>query len=132
MATIVFIGTQILGSSRGTETAKALGYKTVLLTNKISHIKSRKEFTCVDDMYLCDIDNIAELKQRIKQINDVIGIVSFIDPYVYTASILAEEFNLFSFTSQAIKNMLNKNYRAIVLSIHLMSHGLKLLLPIGK
>lgn len=109
MATIVFISTQKTGSSReALEIAKILGYKTVLLTNRVSHFKYRKEFTCVDEMYLCDIDNISELKQRIKQINDVIGIISFIDPYVYNASILAEELNLFGFTSQAIKNMLNK------------------------
>lgn len=113
MKTIVFINTQKSGSSReAIQAAKRLGYKTVLLTNKLSHMRNRSSFTDVDDMILCDIDNINDLKREVKQIlndnQEVVGIVSLMDPYVYTASILNQEFNLSGFTKNAIYKMQNK------------------------
>src|SRR5690554_5684888 len=112
MRTIIFINTQRSGSSReAIEIAKSLGYKTVLLTKKISHIKNRDDFSEVDDMILCDIDSFEDLIHEIKQVekqSELVGIISFIDPYVHAASILSEDFNLSNFTAKAINKMQNK------------------------
>jgi len=113
MKTIIFIDTNKSGSSyEAIKFAKSMQYYTVLLTNRASFIKKRSEFQHVDLMESCNIDNIKKTKKIIKKlINDgldVQAIVSFVDPYCYTASVLAQSFGLQHFSLDAISIMQDK------------------------
>jgi len=113
MKTIVFIGTQKSGSSReAVRAAEELGYYTVLLTDKASYLEKRTEFPDVHLMQLCDLNNIEEIKNIIRQLMmkalDIAAIVSFVDPHCKTAAMVSEEFGLNHFTTDGISKMLNK------------------------
>lgn len=121
MKTIVFIGTQKSGSSReAIKAAEGLGYYTVLFTNRKSFLIKRDEFHDVHLMKLCDFQNIVELKNHINELilkgHKISAIISFVDPHCYTASLLAEEFGVNHFSTQAIANMLNKIFSKQALS----------------
>lgn len=112
MQTIVFIGTNKSGSSRDAfQIAERLGYLTVLLTNRPKHLEQRTEFPDVHEMVFSDFTKedvfhcISELEKQGKQI---VGIISFIDPYVHFASELSDERGLPSFSTEAIRQMENK------------------------
>jgi len=112
MKTIVFIGTHKSGSSyEAFKAAKHIGYYTVLLTNQEISEDKRTEYPDIHLIKCCDINNMDRIKNCILclQINlDIKAIVSFIEPYCYTASVLAKEFGLKDFSAQAISIMLNK------------------------
>ncbi|HEY8364791.1 MAG TPA: ATP-grasp domain-containing protein, partial [Haloplasmataceae bacterium] len=113
MKAIVFLGTQFSGSSReALIAAKRLGYLVILFTNRINHIKNRSSFSEITDMIFCNLDDFQELKVQIIKLHDkgieVVAIVSFIDTYCYMASLLAGEFGLKSFSTNAIFKMQNK------------------------
>lgn len=113
MKTILFIGTNKSGSSRDVIiAAKRLGYYTVLFTNNEKQFQQREEYPDVHQMILIDTDNILEMKQEIKRLRskgmDIKTIVSFIDSYVYSASLLCDEFCHNPFSSKAILLMNNK------------------------
>lgn len=126
MKTIVFIGTQKSGSSReAIKAAERLGYYTVLLTNKTAHCEKRTEFPDVHLMQLCDINNIYAIRKVLSQLIlkaiEIKAVVSFIDPYCHTASILAEELGINHFSSEAIGRMQNKFLSRQILSQTLYS-----------
>ncbi len=113
MKAIIFLGTQKSGSSReGMKTSARLGYFTILFTNRMSQMRQRNEYDEVDQMVLCDIDNYEILKNRIAYLKtteiEIEAIVSFIDPYVYIASKLADELGIGFFTTDAILKMQDK------------------------
>lgn len=113
MKTILFIGTNKSGSSRDVIiAAKRLGYYTVLFTNNEKQFQQREEYPDVHQMILIDTDNLLEMKQEIKRLRskgmDIKTIVSFIDSYVYSASLLCDEFCHNPFSSKAILLMNNK------------------------
>jgi len=113
MKAIIFIGTNKSGSSCEAITyAETMHYYTVLLTNNSSFIEKRSQFPHVHLMMLCNIDSIDETKNTIRQLMesdlDICAIVSFIDPYCYSASVLARDFGLKHFSSAAICVMLDK------------------------
>ncbi len=115
MKTIVFIETTKSGSSReAIQAAEDLGYYTVLFTKRSSFLKKRREFQDVHEMRLVNLDNLQELRREIQLLIDrgliIESIISFIDAYCYTASLLAEEFQLNHFSTEAIGSMKNKLY----------------------
>lgn len=120
MNTIVFIGTQKSGSSReAIKAAEKLGYYTVLLTNRTNFLEKHTEFPDVHYMILCDINNMEAVESKIKELVvkalDVHAVVSFVDPYCYTACIISEKLGLNHFTTNGIYNMIDKiNSRKIL------------------
>ena len=115
MKTIVFIGTQKSGSSReAIKVAERLGYFTVLFTNRLNQLEKRKDFPDVHMMKYCNLDDIDEIKKNIQSLQtkgiSVNAIISFVDSYCYTASVLAEHFNVSHFSTEAIGKMENKIY----------------------
>jgi biotin carboxylase len=113
MRTIIFIGTQKSGSSReAIKAAEKLGYYTVLLTDRESFLEKRTQFPDVHYMQLCKLTEVDEIRKAIKHLQlkalDISAIVSFVDPYCYTACTLAVEFGVNNFTTTAVGNMLNK------------------------
>jgi biotin carboxylase len=113
MRTIVFIGTQKSGSSReAIRAAEKLGYYTALLTDRESFLEKRTQFPDVHYMQLCKLTDVDEIRKAIKHLQlkalDISAIVSFVDPYCYTACNLAEELGINNFTTTAVGNMLNK------------------------
>lgn len=113
MNTIIFINCQKSGSSReAIRQAEKLGYYTVLLTNKERQIEKRSEFPEVCQMVYCDLFDIELMKNKIKELQskslDIKAIISFVDPFCYTASILAKEFGVNRFSSDAILKMQDK------------------------
>ncbi|WAH36308.1 ATP-grasp domain-containing protein [Alicyclobacillus dauci] len=113
MRTIVFIGSNKSGSSKDAIiAAEALGFYTVLLTDRETFLAKRAEFPYVHEMILVDIDDMdairTELNFLMEQGKDIVAISSFIEPYVYTAALLGQEYGLPSQTPEAIATMLDK------------------------
>nr|WP_249310290.1 ATP-grasp domain-containing protein [Bacillus sp. FJAT-49736] len=78
------------------KTAERLGYFTVVFTQNKKQIKQRKEYTEVHEMIYVDMNDLTKMKEEINKLllrgKDIKTIVSFIDSYVYIASILCEEY----------------------------------------
>lgn len=113
MKTIIFIGTYKSGSSReALRAAEQLGYYTVLYTDRHKFLENRTLFPDVHQMQLCDLNNLEEMKQDIRRRLltgiEICAIVSFIEPYCHTACLLAEEFGVNRFSTQAINTMQDK------------------------
>jgi len=113
MKTIIFIGTHKSGSSyEALKASESMQYYTVLLTNRKSFIDKRLELPHAHLIEYCDITNVEEAKKVIKSLLesglDVHAIVSFIEPYCYIASVLAQHFGLKHFSADAIRVMLDK------------------------
>lgn len=113
MKTILFIGTNKTGSSRDAiKAAEKLGYFTVLFTNNEKQLQQREAYPDVHKMVYVDITKMTSMKlainQLIKSSFDIVTIVSFVDPYVHTASILCDEFCQNYTNSTAIKAMEDK------------------------
>jgi biotin carboxylase len=121
MKTIIFLGTHKSGSSReALKAAVRLGYYTVLYTNQPKFLENRTSFQDVHLMYLCDLNNLEEIKLNIRRLIlngiEICAIVSFIEPYCYTACLIAESFGVNRFSTQAIKIMLDKILSRQILS----------------
>lgn len=115
MKTVVFIETAKSGSSReAIQAAERLGYFTVLFTKRSSFLEKRSEFHDVHYMRLVDLDNIKEIRKEIQILLDkglmIESIISFVDPYCYTASLLAKEHQVNHFSTEAIRKNENKLY----------------------
>jgi biotin carboxylase len=113
MDTIVFIETNKSGSSReAIKTAEKLNFFTVLLTNKKKFIAERDSFPDVHQMIFTDINNYENIITTIENLKrsgkNIKGIFSFIDPFVYVAARLSEEFDINIVSTQAIHQMENK------------------------
>lgn len=113
MKTIIFLGTHKSGSSReAVRAAERLGFYTVVLTDQPGQREQRIQYPDVHLMKLCDLGNMDEIRNHIRNLMikglEISSIISFIDPYCYTASLLAEEFNVGCFSTQAIGNMQDK------------------------
>jgi biotin carboxylase len=113
MKTIVFLGSNKSGSSyEAIKAADRMGYYTVLLTERSSLIEKRVELPHVHLTVFCELNNRFELRKAIKQLDksllDIRAIVSFIEPYCYTAAVLSRERGLRFFSESAIAAMLNK------------------------
>lgn len=113
MKAIIFIGTQKSGSSReAIKAAKRLGYETVLLTNRVSQIRNQEAYQDVSKMVFCDVFDYTDLKENISQLQEngleIETIISFVNSYGYIASLLADEFGVGCFTSEAIFKMHDK------------------------
>lgn len=113
MKTIIFLGTHKSGSSReALKAAEQLGYYTVLYTERPNFLENRTSFPDVHLMQLCDLNNLEEIKQNIRRLLlngiEICAIVSFIETYCHTASLVAEEFGVNRFSTQAIITMQDK------------------------
>ena len=121
MKTIIFLGTHKSGSSReALRAADRLGYYTVLYTDRPNFLEQRTTFPEAHLMQLCDLNNLEELKNDITHLLStgilICAIVSFIEPYCHTACLLAEEFEVNHFSTQAINTMQDKILSRKVLS----------------
>ena len=101
------------GSSReAIRSAEKLGYFTVLFTTNKKLLRQRDEFPDVHKMLLVDLTNLEVIRNAIESIqcNGLIieSIVSFVDPYVYLAAKLSEEYCSTILSTDAIKAMENK------------------------
>jgi biotin carboxylase len=117
----VFIHAQKSGSSReAIKAAERLGYYTILLTKNLKFCSIRDKLADIHFLKMCDLDNIEELANEIRAQSlrgiDVCAIISFADPYCYTASKLSEMFRINRFSSDAILKMENKIYSRQFLS----------------
>lgn len=113
MKTIIFIGTNKSGSSReAIKAAEKLGYFTIVFTKNEKQILQREEYTDVHEMIFIDTDNLSAMKEEIRKLRargkNIRTIVSFVDSYVHTASLLCDEFCQNPASSRAIKIMENK------------------------
>lgn len=120
MKTIIFIGTNKSGSSReAIKAAERLGYFTIVFTKNPKQIKQREEYTDVHEMIFIDTDNLTEMQEEIRKLRsrgkNIRMIVSFVDSYVHTASILCDEFCQNPVSSRAIRIMENKEETRSVL-----------------
>lgn len=120
MKTILFIGTNKSGSSRDAiMAANNLGYHTVLFTKNAKQMQQRDQYPDVHKMIYIDTDNLKVMKEEIKLLRsnglDIKVIVSFIDTYVCSASLLCDEFCENKFSSEAIKLMNNKEQTRLFL-----------------
>lgn len=113
MKTIVFIGVNKSGSSReAVKAAEKLGYFTVVFTNRERQLEQREQYPDVHQLVSVDINDIDVLHAEITSLqhkgHTITAITSFVDQYVHTASVLADEFcdNLLS--TDAIFIMENK------------------------
>ncbi|MBL4951624.1 ATP-grasp domain-containing protein [Neobacillus sp. YIM B02564] len=115
MQTIVFIGSNKSGTSReALFVSTNMGYYTVLLTNRKSFIRQRKEFSEVQQMiYVEDLLDknivlsiIQELQQKNKQIE---AVISFIDPFVALAAELSQQLGIVQLSTKALSLIENKS-----------------------
>jgi len=113
MKTIIFVGTQKSGSSReAIRAAENMGFYTVVFADQPRQKEQRTEYPDVHLLILCDLNNIDELRNQIRNLIirglEISAIISFTDPHCYMASLLAEEFCEGRFSTQAIGNMEDK------------------------
>jgi biotin carboxylase len=113
MRTVIFIDTYKSGSSReAIQAAERLGFYTVLFTNRKKIASQRREYSDIHELILVDLADMEAMREKInfliKQEKNIYTIVSFIDPFVFTAAALAEEFCGESFSSEAILKMEDK------------------------
>lgn len=110
---IIFINTNKSGSSReAIKAAEHLGYFTVLFTSNEKQIQQREEYTDIHKMVSVNTNNLDNMREEIFKLQatgvDIKTIVSFIDSFVHTASILCDEFCHNYVSSKAIEIMENK------------------------
>ncbi|RXI96462.1 ATP-grasp domain-containing protein [Anaerobacillus alkaliphilus] len=96
MKSIVFLESNKSGSSReAIRAAENMGYLTVLITNRKRTLHQREEFPDVHQMYYCNLSNVEEIEKIIDYLKElgleIQLIVSFVDPYVCTASLLMDK-----------------------------------------
>ena len=113
LKTVIFINANKSGSSReAVKAAVKLGYLTVLFTDKEKQIRQREEYNDVHEMIFVDTDDLSAMKEEIfklqSQGKEIRTIVSFVNSYVHTASLLCDEFCENPFSSEAIHKMENK------------------------
>ncbi|MCL6637914.1 MAG: ATP-grasp domain-containing protein [Alicyclobacillus sp.] len=97
MRTVVFLHMQKHGSSReAIQAAERLGYYTVVLTNRPTLVAQRSEFPDVHRLLAVDLDHLASLMSHLQSLQEegleLAAIVSFVDPYVSRAALLARRF----------------------------------------
>jgi biotin carboxylase len=113
MDTIVLIETNKSGSSReAIKAANKLNFFTVLLTRRKKFLEERNEFPDVHQMIFTDTNDYNNLVTIIKKLKkegkNIQGIFSFIDPFVYVAARLSEEFCQSDISTDAIYHMEDK------------------------
>ncbi|MGR9047519.1 ATP-grasp domain-containing protein [Halobacillus faecis] len=114
MQTIVFLGTNKSGSSReAIQSAKKMGYFTVLLTDSQKRLKQREEYPDVHQMiFVQDLTEKQRIKKQItlikKQGKEIRAVVSFVDPLVSMAAQISMELGLSSLSVKALYNMEDK------------------------
>lgn len=83
-------------------------------------MQQREQYPDVHKMIFIDTDNMKDMQSEIKRLRsnglDILVIVSFIDTYVYSASLLCDEFCENKFSSEAIKLMNNKEQTRLFLN----------------
>ncbi|WP_186321495.1 ATP-grasp domain-containing protein [Bacillus sp. FJAT-22090] len=114
MKAIIFINTNKSGSSReAVRAAEQLGYFTILFTNNEKQLQQREEYSEVHKMVLMDVYDLPNIRNEIYKLQaqgiEIETIVSFIDPLVYTASLLCDEFCHNNTSSEAIEKMEDKD-----------------------
>lgn len=114
MDTIVFIGSNKSGTSReAIKIAEQMGYFTVLITDREKFIDQRDEFPEVHQMvYLAEPLNKNQLKEELEllkvQGKNIKTCISLIDPFVYLASVISEEMELFQLSTNSLYKMEDK------------------------
>lgn len=113
LKTIIFINTNKSGSSRDAiRAAENLGYYTVLFTNNEKQLQQRRAYPDVHNMVFVDTANLLEMKKAVHKLKaltfDIVLIISFVDSYVYIASLLCDEFCTNYSLTNAIKIMEDK------------------------
>ncbi|WP_075619164.1 ATP-grasp domain-containing protein [Paenisporosarcina indica] len=120
MKTIIFIGCNKSGSSReAIKAAENLGFFTVLLTNRKLFIEKRLDFPEVNQMIRTKLNNYDLLKKNIKDIqkqgNNVVAILSFMDPFVHVAAKLSKELGVTDVSPEPVMKMENKLLTRVLL-----------------
>jgi biotin carboxylase len=114
MQTIVYIGCNKSGTSReALSMSTAMGYYTVLLTNRKEFVKQKEEFNDVHHMVYVEnlMDKemvftiIRELEANHKQI---CAVISFIDPFVSYAARISAELGMYEMSMDALAIMEEK------------------------
>lgn len=123
LKTIIFIGTNKSGSSReAIKAAEQLGYFTVLFTQNENQINQRKEYLDVHEMIFIDTNNLSIMREELNKLRarglEICSIVSFIDSFVYKASVLCEEFCKSFSSAHAIKVMESKEDTRLAMKYH--------------
>lgn len=114
MQTIVFIGSNKSGTSKeALVTSTEMGYCTVLLTDRKSFIKHRKEFPEVHQMLyvenLFEKDKILLIIKGLEQDGkQICAVISFIDPFVSYAAKLSDELGLVRLSIEALSMIEDK------------------------
>lgn len=121
MKTVIFLETAKSGSSRDAiQASEDLGYYTVLFTNRSSFLDKREEFQNVHHMRMVNLNDLNEIRKEIQLLLlkglKICAIISFVDPYCHTASLLAEEYNVDRFSTEAIEKIGNKVYSREILA----------------
>lgn len=134
MKTIIFIGTNKSGSSReAIKAAEQLGYFTVLFTNNEKQINQREEYTDVHEMIFMDTSDLSKMKEEINKLRarglEICTILSFVDSYVYIASILCDEFCKSYTPAKTIKIMENKEDTRVALTNQLYTPKFLIIKP---
>lgn len=134
LKTIIFIGTNKSGSSRDAiKAAVRLGYFTVLFTNKEKQIAQRKEYTDVHEMIFIDTSDMAAMADAIRSMqskgNEIMTIISFIDPNVSKALALCDMFCPNGVSSKAAALMENKAGTRALLEKHSSSPAFFIINP---
>jgi len=113
MKTIVFIGTNQSGSSyEAIKASAAMGYYTILLTNRPYFMINASSFPHLRLIALIDLCDKTKVKRAIDRLTghglELCAIVSFIDPFCYTAAALSQQYKLPHFSQDGIRTMLDK------------------------
>src|SRR4051794_7048763 len=114
MKTIVFIGSQMSGTSKDAlMIAKEMGYFVVLLTDQRKFSLKREQFSEIDHLIL--IINLLDKENVISQIQmlqnegkEICACVSFIDPFISFAAKLSKELGLVQLSVEAFSLMEDK------------------------
>lgn len=123
---ILFLGIHSWGTNReAVKTAKSMGYSTIVLTDRSKLFERKNEFSEADEIIYLDSLNLENVREKIKSLQDtdkkeIACIISFVDPYVYLAAKLSEEFLSCKVRSKAIWVMEDK----VETQRHLSPHGI--------
>jgi biotin carboxylase len=113
MKSIVFLGSNKTGSSyEGIKAAKRLGYETILLTNRTIFVEEREDYYEIDDVRLLNMSDTDEILSTITDIYEegkkVVCFISFLDEYVYLATLLTNTLCKTPLTYEPLQIMTDK------------------------
>lgn len=124
MQTIIFIGSNKSGTSRDAlKLSEAMGYFTVLFTDREKFMKQREEFHEVHQMiYIEELLDKERLYKEIKELQlqgkDIKGCISLIDPFVQIAATINNEIIQTNLSTDALYLMGDKTRFRQIMGSH--------------